>query len=117
MIPLTRNWTPNNVFPQPALPHTSVGRPLGKPPLVTSSRPDMPVGVFGNSVFVFDFIQYPSSVLFGAKPESMFSFPESWSFSIDAHFFSMDGKKFPMIKNRYKKRRALWREPFHLQKD
>src|SRR3954468_10649658 len=37
----------NSVLPQPALPHTSVGRPRGNPPSVTSSRPSMPVGVFG----------------------------------------------------------------------
>ena len=35
---------PSMVFPHPALPHTSVGRPVGSPPPVISSRPVMPVG-------------------------------------------------------------------------
>jgi hypothetical protein len=34
------------VLPQPALPQTNVGRPLGKPPKVISSSPSMPVGAF-----------------------------------------------------------------------
>ena len=34
----------NSVLPQPAAPHSSVGRPRGNPPDVTSSRPVMPVG-------------------------------------------------------------------------
>jgi hypothetical protein len=34
-------------MPQPAPPHTSVGRPRGNPPPVISSRPWMPVGHLG----------------------------------------------------------------------
>src|SRR6516165_10040473 len=34
---------PNRVLPEPAEPHRSVGRPCGRPPLVTSSRPRIPV--------------------------------------------------------------------------
>ena len=33
---------PKSVLPQPALPQISVGRPLGKPPPVISSRPAIP---------------------------------------------------------------------------
>src|SRR5688500_2295524 len=44
--PCTRNSVANIVLPQPAAPHTSVGRPRGKPPLVTSSRPWIPVAAF-----------------------------------------------------------------------
>ena len=46
VIPRTRNSIAINVFPQPAGPHTSVERPFGRPPPVTSSRPLIPVGVF-----------------------------------------------------------------------
>ena len=35
---------PKRVFPHPALPHTSVGRPRGSPPRVISSNPSIPVG-------------------------------------------------------------------------
>ena len=41
----------NRVLPQPAEPHSNVGRPSGSPPWVTSSRPRMPVGdlpILGN---------------------------------------------------------------------
>ena len=37
----------SSVLPQPAGPQTSVGRPRGRPPPVTSSSPLMPVGAFG----------------------------------------------------------------------
>src|SRR5580693_399447 len=37
------------VLPQPALPHTRVGRPAGRPPAVSSSRPAMPVGALARS--------------------------------------------------------------------
>jgi len=37
--PRTRNSIANIVFPHPALPQTSVVRPLGRPPPVISSRP------------------------------------------------------------------------------
>ena len=40
----------NSVLPQPAAPHSSVGRPVGRPPSVTSSRPLIPVGTFGSRV-------------------------------------------------------------------
>ncbi len=46
VAPRTRNSSPNIVFPAPAPPLTSVGRPLGRPPPVISSRPWMPVRVF-----------------------------------------------------------------------
>lgn len=42
-------WFPPSsllVFPQPAPPQTIVVRPLGRPPLLISSKPGMPVGVF-----------------------------------------------------------------------
>ena len=46
VAPRTRNSSPNMVFPEPAPPLTSVGRPLGSPPPVISSRPWMPVSAF-----------------------------------------------------------------------
>jgi hypothetical protein len=36
------------VFPAPAPPLTSVGRPLGNPPPVISSKPWIPVSAFGS---------------------------------------------------------------------
>ena len=42
----------SSVLPQPALPQTRVGRPLGKPPPVISSSPWMPVGALGNCLLV-----------------------------------------------------------------
>jgi hypothetical protein len=47
VAPRTRNSRASIVFPQPALPLTSVGRPRGSPPPVISSRPVIPVGDFG----------------------------------------------------------------------
>ena len=47
VAPRTRNSIASIVLPQPALPHTSVGRPDGKPPPVMASRPVMPVRNFG----------------------------------------------------------------------
>src|ERR1051326_6479662 len=47
VAPRTRNSIPNRVFPQPASPHTRVGRPCGRPPNVISSKPEIPVGHFG----------------------------------------------------------------------
>ena len=47
LAPLTRNVIPNRVLPHPAEPQSSVGRPVGRPPSVRSSKPPMPVGVFG----------------------------------------------------------------------
>src|SRR6185503_3823801 len=43
---------PRSVLPQPAPPQMSVGRPLGSPPAVISSRPWMPVGHFSMPVNV-----------------------------------------------------------------
>src|SRR6185503_17177365 len=58
------------LLPQPALPQTSVGRPLGKPPPVISSRPFMPVGDFGNERFLeIDF--FGCILLSGADEKSM----------------------------------------------
>ncbi len=39
---------PKSVLPQPALPQISVGRPLGRPPPVISSRPAIPDAHFSN---------------------------------------------------------------------
>src|SRR6185436_6411313 len=47
VAPRARNSAANSVLPQPAPPHTSVGRPRGNPPPVISSRPWMPVGHLG----------------------------------------------------------------------
>ncbi len=47
VIPRTRNSIASSVLPQPAGPQTSVGRPLGRPPVVSSSSPMMPVRAFG----------------------------------------------------------------------
>jgi hypothetical protein len=44
--PLTINSMANSVLPAPALPHISVERPWGSPPLVISSRPFIPVADF-----------------------------------------------------------------------
>ena len=52
VAPLTRNVIANSVLPHPAAPHTSDGRPAGKPPSVISSKPAMPVGAFGSAVRV-----------------------------------------------------------------
>src|SRR5690242_11159550 len=38
-----------SVLPQPAPPHTRVGRPRGSPPWVISSSPGIPVGAFANA--------------------------------------------------------------------
>src|SRR6185312_10011496 len=46
--PRTRNSAANKVLPQPGPPQTRVGRPLGRPPAVTSSKPEMPVRVLGS---------------------------------------------------------------------
>jgi hypothetical protein len=45
------NSMAKSVFPLPAAPHISVGRPLGKPPSVISSRPAIPEGVLGKVFF------------------------------------------------------------------
>ena len=37
---------PSNVLPEPGPPETRVGRPVGRPPLVISSKPGIPVGDF-----------------------------------------------------------------------
>lgn len=50
--PFTRNVMANRVLPQPAAPQTSDGRPAGKPPSVTSSKPVIPVGAFNSMVGV-----------------------------------------------------------------
>src|SRR5450755_1056935 len=47
--PQTRNSNPNRVLPVPAPPVTSVARPRGRPPRVTSSNPPIPVGDFTNT--------------------------------------------------------------------
>ena len=44
--PRTRNSRPRTVLPHPARPLTSVGRPRGRPPCVSSSSPAIPVGAF-----------------------------------------------------------------------
>lgn len=44
VAPFTRNVMAKRVFPQPAPPQRSVGRPVGNPPWVIASRPAMPVG-------------------------------------------------------------------------
>src|SRR4051812_38911613 len=48
VTPFTRKVTANSVLPQPAAPHTSDGRPVGRPPKVIASKPVMPVGALGN---------------------------------------------------------------------
>src|SRR5579863_7629203 len=48
--PCTRNSIANKLLPHPALPHTRVTRPLGRPPPVTSSSPWIPVGAFASRV-------------------------------------------------------------------
>lgn len=52
-IPRTRNSVASKVFPHPAGPQTRVGRPRGRPPPVTSSRPLIPVGALGSDLPVF----------------------------------------------------------------
>src|ERR1700761_3065461 len=44
--PFARKVMANSVLPHPAEPQSKVGRPLGRPPWVISSRPKMPVGDF-----------------------------------------------------------------------
>src|SRR5688500_14824104 len=48
VAPRTRNSIASSVLPQPGPPQISVGRPLGSPPPVISSRPAIPVGTFGS---------------------------------------------------------------------
>src|SRR5205085_11197344 len=48
-VPRTRNSVEKRVSPHPAAPQIKAGRPLGRPPLVISSKPVMPVGVLGSS--------------------------------------------------------------------
>src|SRR5688572_9144159 len=47
--PFTRNVSARRVLPDPGPPQTSVGRPVGSPPRVTSSRPRIPVSVLARS--------------------------------------------------------------------
>ena len=47
--PFTRKVSASSVLPDPGPPQTSVGRPFGSPPLVTSSRAGIPVGAFGRA--------------------------------------------------------------------
>jgi hypothetical protein len=47
--PFTRKVSASKVLPDPGPPQTSVGRPVGRPPRVISSRPRIPVRVFGSS--------------------------------------------------------------------
>ena len=49
-----------SVFPQPALPQTSGGLSLGRPPFVTSSGPSIPVRDFGVA-------QYRTGLLLDAR--------------------------------------------------
>src|SRR5581483_1905159 len=44
--PHSKYFMANSVFPDPGPPHTSVFLPVGIPPVVISSRPGVPVGVF-----------------------------------------------------------------------
>src|SRR4051794_6402601 len=48
MAPRTRNSIAKSVLPHPAPPQISVGRPRGRPPSVTSSRPRMPDGTLAS---------------------------------------------------------------------
>jgi hypothetical protein len=52
VAPLTRKVMAMRVLPQPADPHSSVGRPMGSPPRVISSRPLIPVGAFSSAIVV-----------------------------------------------------------------
>ena len=45
-IPSARNWAANTVLALPAVPATSVVRPLGSPPYATRSKPGIPVRCF-----------------------------------------------------------------------
>jgi hypothetical protein len=47
VAPRTWSSSPNRALPEPSPPLTSVGRPLGNPPPVTSSNPWTPVSPFG----------------------------------------------------------------------
>src|SRR5581483_5492645 len=47
-MPLRMTLIPSNVLPDPAPPHTRVGRPVGRPPPVMSSNPGTPVGVLAS---------------------------------------------------------------------
>src|SRR3954449_7532791 len=48
VTPFTRNVSAKSVLPQPAAPHTSDGRPVGRPPKVIASKPVIPVGALGS---------------------------------------------------------------------
>ncbi|MCK7504691.1 MAG: hypothetical protein MZV70_11785 [Desulfobacterales bacterium] len=48
VAPLMRNSMLRSVFPEPALPTTSVGLPFGRPPPVISSSPEIPVRHFSS---------------------------------------------------------------------
>src|SRR3954471_24163535 len=76
--PRSRNSMANSVLPQPALPQTSVGPPRGRPPSVTSSRPSMPVGVFG---------RVPATAAFFAGRASDLPIQEDFSSPKEAEFY------------------------------
>src|SRR6185369_14918338 len=50
VAPRTKNSIAKSVLPAPALPQIRVGRPLGTPPLVISSKPGIPVDSFSRAV-------------------------------------------------------------------
>src|ERR1043166_2028989 len=54
--PRTKNSMARRVLPQPALPQTRDARPLGNPPSVISSSPEMPLEIVSNSCGLFPFL-------------------------------------------------------------
>ena len=63
IAPRTKNSMAIRVLPQPALPQTNVGRPLGNPPPVISSSPEIPLGILskGRSFFALPFFVFIES--------------------------------------------------------
>jgi len=57
-----------SVLPQPAPPATRVGLPFGRPPLVMSSMPGIPVGDFGRR-FTRCFFGCVGDTIFSSKAD------------------------------------------------
>src|ERR1700722_10734182 len=71
--PCTRNCSAKMVLPDPAPPASSVDRPWGKPPPVSSSNPTMPLGVF------FSAEAANKGVVFMGEPEEGYGLRDAYA--------------------------------------
>src|SRR4029453_17864918 len=74
VAPLTRKLIEKSVLPHPAPPHRSVGRPVGSPPPVISSKPSMPVGDLGRLSMNARFSRSSASIAIRCLPENAHPF-------------------------------------------